>query len=751
MPLKQGVRNDYERPAAVRDMKSEQRSDRRILVVDDDAVYSLLASETLQRAGYAVRVAASGSEALQILSAEKPDLVLLDVQLSGENGFDLCTRIRATNGGTDVPIVMVTGHSDTESIERACSVGATDFILKPVLWQTLPQRIEFILRAQDNLRSLRISEQKNRALVQALPDTIYIVDADGILLEHITGADLATPSSLVGKSLEEVMPAEAARAARRSMTAPIDVNTVTNNDFEVGQGVDRRYFESRLRPQSDGTLVIITRDITERRRAESRIRYLAYFDTLTGLPNRQQLVRDMSRAIRAAQKSNTMIALLFLDLDRFKRINDNLGHSVGDALLKAVGRRLRQSIRPLDVVTGANGETISRGSVARLGGDEFVVLVTDLTEEGQANAVADRIRNALGQPFECGGHRFVVTPSIGIALFPKDGTDIEDLLVKADMAMYKAKDLGRNGHAFYGESMAIRSLSRLELENDLRQAFDAGDFQIHHQPKVDLKTGRVVGVEALLRWRHATRGWVAPKDFIPVAEETGLIVALGDWVLRESCRKLRSWAGTDLGHLTIAINVSVQQFAREDFVESVLRTLKHFNVAPQRLELEITESLLLRNVDDTTSCMKRFRAAGLTLSIDDFGTGYSSLGYLRNFPVHALKIDRSFVKDLNGGGDGEAICAAIIALARELNLRVIAEGVENFEQVKFLRKHRCDQAQGFLMSAPLPVEELEKLLRAAPDGTRLYHGPVGDTAAGSDESTAISATGGAKSSGRRIV
>src|SRR5580658_1805718 len=229
MPLKQGVRTDYERPAAVRDMKSEQRSDRRILVVDDDAVYSLLASETLQRAGYVVRVAASGSEALQILSAEKPDLVLLDVELSGENGFDLCTRIRSTNGGTDVPIVMVTGHSDTESLERACLVGATDFILKPVLWPTLPQRIEFILRAQDNLRSLRISEQKNRALVQALPDTIYIVDADGILLEHITGADRATPSSLVGKSLEEVMPAEAARAARRSMTAPIDVNSVTNN------------------------------------------------------------------------------------------------------------------------------------------------------------------------------------------------------------------------------------------------------------------------------------------------------------------------------------------------------------------------------------------------------------------------------------------------------------------------------------------------------------------------------------------
>jgi diguanylate cyclase (GGDEF)-like protein len=708
-------------------MNLDPGSRRGVLVVDDDAVFSLLASETLQQAGYRTLVAATGTEALALLASGKPDLVLLDVELPDTNGFDLCSRIRAATHGTDVPIVMVTGHNDTESIERAFMVGATDFIHKPVLWQTLPQRIEFILRAQDTLRSLKVSEQKNRALLQALPDTIYIVDGNGILLEHITGAELAAPASLVGRTLEEVIPADAARAARQSMVAPVDVKSVTTCDFEVGQGAERRCFETRLRPQSDGTLVVVTRDITERRRAESRIRYLAYFDTLTGLPNRQLLVRDMSRAIRAAQKSGSLIALLYLDLDRFKRINDNLGHSVGDALLKAVARRLHQSIRPTDMVTPVSGRAGSRGSVARLGGDEFVVLVTDLAEEGQATLVADRIRDALAEPFECGGHRFVVTPSIGIALYPKDGSDIEDLLVKADMAMYKAKDQGRNGHAFYGESMAIRSLSRLQLENDLRRAFDAGDFQIHYQPKVELATGNVVGVEALLRWHHEVRGWISPESFVPVAEESGLIVAMGDWVLRETCRQLQRWSTTDLAHLTIAVNVSVQQFAREDFVESVLRTLQQFRVQPQQLELEITESLLLRNVDDTTACMKRFRAAGLVLSIDDFGTGYSSLGYLRSFPVDALKIDRSFVKDLSAKGDGGAICAAIIALARELKLRVIAEGVENHEQVDFLRAHRCDQAQGFLLSAPLPAEELEKLLRSAPDGTRLYQVPTANT------------------------
>jgi diguanylate cyclase (GGDEF)-like protein len=411
------------------------------------------------------------------------------------------------------------------------------------------------------------------------------------------------------------------------------------------------------------------------------------------------------------------MALLYLDLDRFKRINDNLGHSVGDALLQNVARRLESSVRPSDVVSQPGERpTHEHARVARLGGDEFVVLLTGLRDEAQTTAVADRIQQSLAEPYDCRGHRFVVTPSIGIALYPKDGTDIEDLLVKADMAMYKAKDQGRNGHAFYGESMAVRSLGRLELENDLRRAFEAGEFQLYYQPKMDLASGAIIGVEALLRWQHSTRGWIAPDMFIPVAEETGLIVPLGDWVIRETCTQLNAWANAGLGHLTIAVNVSVQQFAREDFVESVLRALWQSGIKPHQLELEITESLLMRNVDDTTENMKRFSAAGLKLAIDDFGTGYSSLGYLRQFPVDALKIDRSFVKDLSTSSDDAAICAAIIAMARELKLKVIAEGVETVEQLEFLRKHRCDQVQGYLISEPIPIAELEKLLRRAQHG-----------------------------------
>jgi EAL domain-containing protein (putative c-di-GMP-specific phosphodiesterase class I) len=315
-----------------------------------------------------------------------------------------------------------------------------------------------------------------------------------------------------------------------------------------------------------------------------------------------------------------------------------------------------------------------------------------------------------------------VTPSIGIALYPRDATDIEDLLIKADMAMYQAKDQGRNGYAFYGHSMAVRSLGRLELENDLRSAFENGDYRIFYQPKVDLASGNIVGAEALLRWHHASRGWIAPDVFIPVAEETGLIASLGDWVILEACKQLAAWKEKGLGHLTIAVNVSVQQFARANFVDTVLQALQQYSVSPQQLELEITESLLMRNVDDTTACMKRFRDAGVALSIDDFGTGYSSLGYLRQFPVDALKIDRSFVKELHTSDDDAAICAAIIAMARELKLKVIAEGVANREQIKFLRRHRCDQVQGYLISKPIPVDDLEMLLRGTlPGGSDYDH------------------------------
>jgi diguanylate cyclase (GGDEF)-like protein len=697
--------------AALNDPRAEgQASSRRsVLIVDDDPVFALLASETLQQAGYEARIAGTATDALESFERERPDLILLDVDLPGPNGFELCSTLRALSAGAEVPVVMVTGHDDTGSIAKAYEAGATDFIHKPVLWPTLPHRVGFILRALDNIGALKVSEQKNRALLQALPDTIFVVGDDGVLLEHVTGSQTQGHESQRGRALEEVFPPHIAREARLALRGE-GTRRLTTHEFDTGMGEDRRWFEVRLQPQPDGPLLMVSRDTTERRRAEARVEYLAYYDVLTRLPNRLLFMRKAARAIKEAKQSGGMLAFLYLDLDRFKRINDNLGHSVGDALLQQVARRLEDSVRSTDLVAQQGERRREKTRVARLGGDEFVVLLTGITGEDQTVPVAERIQKALSEPFECEGHRFVVTPSIGIALYPKDATDVEDLLVKADMAMYQAKDQGRNGHAFYGQSMAVRSLGRLELENDLRRAFENRDFELYYQPKLDLAGGDIIGVEALLRWRHETRGFIPPDTFIPVAEETGLISALGDWVIEQACEQLERWAKQGLGNLSIAVNVSVQQFAREDFVDSVLATLQRHGVKPQSLELEITESLLMRNLADTSACLKRFRAAGVALSIDDFGTGYSSLGYLRQFPVDALKIDRSFVEELHTNDDDAAICAAIIAMARELKLKVIAEGVENAEQLEFLRKHRCNQVQGHLISKPIPIGALHELL-----------------------------------------
>ena len=684
-------------------MRGERQ--RSILIVDDDPLFTLLASETLRQAGFEPFVADNAHDALRRMWEKRPDLVLLDVELPDGQGFDVCVRIRGLPDCIDTPVVMVTGKHDTASITRAYEVGATDFINKPLLWATLPHRIEFILRAHDTMRALRVSEMKNRAMLQALPDAIYILDGSGAIVDQITGR-------LVEGQGHAAMPAEAAQAACLFIAERHPPGELATHEFDVRDPDGARSFEARMLAQLDGTFLVIIRDISERKAAEERIEYLAFFDTLTGLPNRQMLMRHVNRALAAAERNNKHAALLYLDLDRFKRINDNLGHSVGDTLLRDVARRLETCLRQASP-PGAQGQA-NAGMVARLGGDEFVILLGEVVDRAHVTAVVHQIEQKLAEPFECDGHGFVVTPSIGIALYPQDGRDIEDLLVKADMAMYQAKDRGRNDHAFYGESMAIRALGRLELEGELRRAIEAEAFELHYQPKMDLSRGCIVGVEALLRWPHRERGWISPEKFIPLAEETGMIGAIGDWVIREACRQIKAWENGPLKNLRIAVNVSVQQFSKGNFVDTVLRTLWQMGVKPQQLELEITESFLMRDVDSTRDALRRLGDAGLSLSIDDFGTGYSSLGYLRQFPVDALKIDRSFVNDLPVNSDAVAICAAILAMARELKLIVIAEGVETDAQLEFLREHGCDQAQGYLISKPIRANELEASIAADP-------------------------------------
>ena len=449
-------------------------------------------------------------------------------------------------------------------------------------------------------------------------------------------------------------------------------------------------------PVSVGTVL----DVTDRKAAEQRIRELADFDALTGLPNRRLLHDRVEQMIASAERENGSAALMFLDIDHFKRVNDSLGHSVGDELLCALAQRYAAVVRKVD-------------TLARLGGDEFIILLPEVTAAAAAD-VARRVLEIAAAPFSVGGHALTITPSIGISLYPQDGKDIDTLLKNADTAMYKAKDLGRNTFQFYSSEMNMATLERLMMESNLRHALTAAEFELHYQPLVSLENGEIVGVEALIRWCHPDLGMIMPDRFISVAEETGMINPIGDWVLFEACRQAQAWIDEGLALRTMAVNVAPVQFRQAGFVEMVAGALSTSGLAADRLELELTERTVMHDAEFTLGTLSALNRMGVCLSLDDFGTGYSSLAYLKRFPVGKLKIDRSFVMDLERDADDRAIASTIVSMGRNLRLTVLAEGVETAEQLALLRNMGCAMVQGYHFSKPLTAARMTELLRSQP-------------------------------------
>jgi diguanylate cyclase (GGDEF)-like protein len=459
----------------------------------------------------------------------------------------------------------------------------------------------------------------------------------------------------------------------------------------------------------------MTISLASKWRSEHRIVKLAYFDALTGLPNREQSRNRLSSALAAAKQHQRMLAVLYLDLDNFKRVNDTLGHAVGDELLCLVASRLRTSLRADDIVDDMPHARPSH--IARLGGDEFIVILPNIRSAEDVATVANRLIAELQEPMRLALHTLVITPSVGIAMFPADGVEVDTLLRNADLAMYFAKRKGPGMFAFFDASMNDAALHRFTLEAKLRGALERGEFTLHYQPQFDIRTGGVSGMEALLRWTNDELGVVQPAEFIPVAEETGLILSIGEWVLRSACAQAKAWVSEGLPVARMAVNVSGQQFVLKEFPQLVAAILKETGIEPSMLELEITESVVMKDEVWAEQALAQLKELGVMLAIDDFGTGYSSFGRLRNFAVDRLKIDRSFMTSLIDCGDDRAIAAAIIAMSRSLRINVTAEGVESFPQLLFLQEHDCHEAQGFLFSRALPAADAHKLLCRAAEAT----------------------------------
>jgi len=682
-----------------------------VLFAFDDAAHRKLVGEILEKFGFRILKAADGKTALDLFLKNQPDVVLLDIELRLLDGFSVCKAIRTKETGGETPILIVTGGEDKESVARAYRLGATDIIVKPIALPVLPYRIRYALRTARSLNDLT-------GLIRAIPDLIFVVNEEGEVQDGLSGPGATHTlqiKALTTASQINFYPCEDDDGALACIKRALETGKPQVYEH-VLKGLDI-YLETRFVARDKNTVLAIVRDITERKNAEAKIYNLAYYDELTELPNRELFSQSLERTIGIADRDNQKFAVLFIDLDRFKRINDTLGHSVGDELLKDVADRLAKCTRATDTV--AHLDPVESGNIklARLGGDEFVVKLYGIDAVETVAAIASRIIDALTPPFTCAGHQFVVTPSIGIALYPQDGHTGEELLMNADSAMYRAKNVGRNNYKFYSETMRTKSLHRLDLESLIRNAIEEEQFELHFQPKVDAESCRIVGAEALLRWHHRDRGEISPENFIPIAEETGLIVPIGRWVLHEACKQVKVWSTSPVRAVPVSVNISSHQFRDGGLVKDVFDAVSDAGIDTTLLELEITESVLLQDVDKTLIQLNALKEAGISLSIDDFGTGYSSLGYLKRFPIDTIKIDRSFVKDLHNDTDDAAICAAIIAMSTQLGLNVVAEGVETREQLEFLRHHGCNHVQGFLFSQALSATDFLVMLSKTADST----------------------------------
>ncbi len=741
-----------------------------ILVVDDTPANLIVMVDYLGSHGFSLVVAQDAEEAIERARFARPDLILLDVMMPGINGFEACGRLKRDELTSQIPVIFMTALSDPNDKISGFNAGGVDYITKPFQLEEVLARVNTHLALQATRRQLAdqnlrlreevaVREQAEAALQRARDElelrvaqrttelaqanvhlTAEIIERtrmQDVLLEREARIRRLIESNIIGvffwsgdgviEDANEAFLRIVGYSSAELQSGSVHWTDLTPQQFHVADALalEELHRVGACTPyekeftRKDGAVVPVliggaffegsrtsgvafVLDLSARKQAEQRIRFMAHHDALTGLPNRQLLQGRMIQAIALCRRTGTQMALLFIDLDDFKRINDSLGHEVGDHLLQMVAERLKACLREGD-------------SIARLGGDEFVLTASTLGDGNDAGLVARKTMDMLKKPFMVDGHELHVTASIGISIYPADGLDVDTLMRTADTAMYHAKENGRSNYRFFTPVLNKAAHQRLVMETRLRHALAADQFTLHYQPQVDMRTGAIFSSEALLRWARPGKAPMSCGAFIAVAEKTGLIVQIGEWALRQACKQLQRWHQLGYSHLRVAVNLSPRQFYQPNLAALVAEILAECALAPESLDLEITEGILLQRSNDNVETLRQLSAMGVKLSVDDFGTGYSSLAYLQRYPIGCIKIDQSFVGAIARNANDRALVEAIIAMGHSLDLHILAEGVETAQQASFLLDHGCFCAQGFHYSMAVEPEAFTELLRA-PDG-----------------------------------
>jgi diguanylate cyclase (GGDEF)-like protein/PAS domain S-box-containing protein len=714
---------------------SEQHTKGEVLIVEDTPASLKLLSDLLTEAGYYVRQAPNGELALWTAQSRPPELILLDVRMPGIDGFEVCRRLKAIPELSQVPVIFLSAQHDTDDKVRGFELGAVDFIAKPFQAEEILARTDAHVRlgraqkalaAESILLEERVAErtaelarevEQRRAneeflrlasqVFEATQDAIVVTDRDARIVATnpaFTQISGYTAKEVLGESVGMLHAGDQDAAAFDVM-----VQSVIKTGHWSGEILARRkngdtypglLSASVVRDEKGHVInhVAVFMDITERKAEQHLIDFLSNHDALTGLPNRMLARQRFAQTLNAARPEGRCVAVMCLDLDRFKSINDSYGHDMGDKALQVVARYLSETVSEDDIVT-------------RQGGDEFQIIIADDAQLSATMALAQKILAGLRKELMIDGQQITVTSSIGIAVSLTDGDSLDELVRNADTALFRAKEIGRDNYAFFTERMDAEIRDKLAIQGQLRGAIARDEFEVHYQPQVCLKTGAMLGAEALLRWDSAVLGKVPPNRFIPLAEEYGLVNSIGEWVLESVCAQMKVWQDQGLGAIKVAVNLAAGQFANDATVPYVESTLRKFGVAAEYLGLEITEGTVMGDPNKAVAALRRLKDIGVSISLDDFGTGYSSLSYLKRFPIDVLKIDKSFVDDVTTNSADAAIALSVISLAHNLNMRVIAEGVETREQVQFLTGRGCDEMQGYFFSRPLNAEGFTALLR----------------------------------------